>query len=333
MGITGTKAIVNTRAAPMRHFPQIVDLIEKSSLSGRVKTQSVAMFEKLATAEAHIHGCAIENVHFHEVGAVDSIVDIVGGVCGLEALGIDHIVFSPLPLGTGFVNCQHGRLPVPAPATIDILKDIPVYGTQIPYELVTPTGALFAKCLAESYGPIPQMQIIKTGYGAGSRQLDDRPNLLRIILGKALPADGSNTVCESVGLIETQMDDITPECLSHAMSQLMSAGALDALIIPVHMKKNRSGHQLQVICRPSDIAPLTDMILQETSSIGVRYQIVQRKVLKRQIKTVQTKLGSVQAKEIIQPDGSIRLTPEFDSCQKLAKEKGISLQDIYKVVI
>ena len=330
MGIAGTHAIVHTSASPIRHYPDIRALITNSTLSQQVKSQSIAMFEKLAHVEAHIHGCDIEKVHFHEVGAVDSIVDIVGAACGLEALGVDEIVFSSLPMGNGFVDCQHGRLPIPAPATVNILTDVPVYGTEVPHELVTPTGALFAKCLANSYGPLPEMSIVKTGYGAGSRTLADRPNLLRIFLGNRHKDIHTHTICEPVGVIETHIDDMSPECLSYAMSKLMSDGALDVLITPVHMKKNRSGHQLQVICLPADISRLTDMVLQETSTIGVRYQVVQRKVLKRQAKTVQTKWGHIDAKEIVQPDGSIRITPEFESCKKLATNLGVSIQQVYQ---
>jgi len=328
MGISATQAIVRTDASPIRHFSDIRTLIQKSTLSQRVKSQSMEMFEKLADVEARIHGCDIEKVHFHEVGAVDSIVDIIGTACGLEALGIDQIVFSALPMGSGFVNCQHGRLPIPAPATLKILKDVPVYGTGISHELVTPTGALFAKCLARSYGPIPEMTILKTGYGAGTKTLSDRPNLLRIVLGNGHRQ--GNVTCESVGIIDTQIDDITPECLSYAASKLMASGALDVTTTPVHMKKNRSGHQLQVMCRPSDIPRLTDMVLQETSTIGVRYQTVQRKLLKRQTKKVLTKWGTIVAKEIVQPDGSISRTPEYESCQKLAKENNISIQQVYQ---
>jgi hypothetical protein len=330
MGISGKKAIVHTGASPIRHFSDIRALIKKSPLSQNVKDKSIAMFEKLAVVEAHIHGGDVEKVHFHEVGAVDSIVDIVGTACGLEALGIDQIVFSSLPMGTGFVECQHGRLPIPAPATVNILTDVPVYGTDVPFELVTPTGALFAKCLADSYGPIPEMNILKTGYGAGSSTLLDRPNLLRIVLGNCHKDIHTHSICEAVGVIETHIDDMSPECLSYAMSKLISANALDVLVSPVQMKKNRSGHRLQVICMPADISRFTDMILQETSTIGVRYQIVQRKILKRQAKTVQTKWGRIAAKEIVLPDGAVSLTPEFESCQQLAKKNEINIQQIYQ---
>jgi hypothetical protein len=330
MGISATHAIVHTGASPIRHYSDIRNLIQESSLSQNVKSQSMAMFEKLAQVEAHIHGCDIEKVHFHEVGAVDSIVDIIGTACGLEALGVDQIVFSALPMGSGFVDCQHGRLPIPAPATMNILKDVPVYGTGISHELVTPTGALFAKCLARSYGPIPEMTIFKTGYGAGSYALTDRPNLLRIVLGDCKNVTQDNAIYESVGVLETHIDDMSPECLSYAASKLMTTCALDVITIPVHMKKSRSGHKLQVICRPSDISRLTDIVLQETTTIGVRYQIVQRKVLKRQTKSVQTKWGTIAAKEIVQPDGSIRLTPEYESCQKLAVENGIGIQQVFQ---
>jgi len=333
MGITGTQVIVHTQTTPIRHHKDICNLINQSSLSDIVKKQSLEMFNKLAEVEAHIHGCDVSKVHFHEVGAIDSIVDIIGTACGLEALDIDHIVFSSLPMGNGFVNCQHGRLPIPAPATINILSDVPVYGTNIPYELVTPTGALFASCLAESYGPMPDMCILKSGYGAGTRQLDDRPNLLRVILGKkndSVLNEKSNTIIQSVGVIETQIDDMTPECIGYIMSKMIESGALDVLLLPVYMKKNRPGNQLQIICLPNDIDRLTDYLLQETSSIGVRYQVINRKVLKRSEKTIQTSLGEIKSKEIIKPDGTIELTPEYESCRKIAEEKKIGIGLVYK---
>jgi hypothetical protein len=332
MGIQCTQAIVNTQASPMRHYADICKMIQDSALSENAKNKSLGMFQRLAEVESKIHGCDITNVHFHEVGAVDSIVDIVGTACGLESLGINHIIFSPLPMGTGFVQCQHGRLPIPAPATLNILTDVPVYGTQIQSELVTPTGALFAACLAESYGSIPGMQIKRTGYGAGSRVLDTQPNLLRIISGEDISfKSNDNTMCESIGVIETQIDDMAPESLSYAMSLLMSSGALDVLFLPAYMKKNRLATQVQVICKPDDIQRLTNMLLQETSTIGVRYHVVQRKILIRERKTIQTPLGKIQAKKIIRPDGSEMLTPEFESCRQLAEKNNMSLQSVYDV--
>ncbi|MBF0453169.1 MAG: nickel pincer cofactor biosynthesis protein LarC [Candidatus Magnetomorum sp.] len=332
MGIRATQAVVHTQASPMRHYSDICEMIHKSSLSHGVKTKSLAMFQRLAEVEAKIHGCDVAHVHFHEVGAVDSIVDIVGTACGLEALGIEHVVFSALPMGTGFVHCQHGCLPIPAPATLNVLENVPIYGTQIPYELVTPTGALFAACLAEQYGPLPPMYIKQTGYGAGSRQLEEQPNLLRIILGKSEFTEvNSNTICESIGVIETHVDDMTPECLSYVMSLLMESGALDVLFYPMYMKKNRMGTGIQVICLPNDIQRLTDMLLQESSTIGVRYHVVQRKALVREITAVQTSLGEIQAKKIVRPDGTVGLTPEYDCCQRLAKEKKISIQRVYEI--
>ena len=330
MGIRGTQVVVHTECSPIRHYSDIRELIHNSELSDRVKELSQSMFLLLASVESHIHGCDIDRVHFHEVGAVDSIVDIIGTASAIEALDIDRIHFSPLPLGKGFVNCQHGRLPVPSPATLNILKNVPVYGTQVPYELVTPTGALFAACLAESYGQLPEMVIQKVGYGAGSRKLDDRPNLLRIILGNNDPKS-SQASCESVGVIETHVDDMTPECLGYVMSHMMSSGALDVLIDSVHMKKNRVGHRVQVICRPSEVQKFTDMVLQETSSIGVRYQVIQRKVLHRHPRTIHTKLGDIQAKEIHQPDGTFVLTPEFESCKQLAQKHQLPVQRVYAV--
>ena len=331
MGIRATQAIVHTTTSPIRHHSDICEMIQNSSLSSTVKTKSLAMFQRLAEVEAKIHGCEVSKVHFHEVGAVDSIVDIVGTACGLEALGIDRIIFSPLPMGTGFVKCQHGILPVPAPATLNLLEDVPIYGTDIPKELVTPTGALFAACLAESYGHLPLITVKQTGYGAGSIILDNQPNLLRIVVGEDVSTEiNQNTVCESVGVIETHIDDMTPECLSHAMSSLMNSGALDVLLTPAYMKKNRLGTQIQVICLPDDIQQLTDKILQETTTIGVRYQIVQRKALKRESIIFKTSIGDIQAKKIILPDGSVRLTPEYDSCQQLSEKHGVSIQNVYE---
>jgi uncharacterized protein (TIGR00299 family) protein len=254
-----------------RIFTDIRSLIEVCPLSESIKSTSLQIFKKLATSEAHIHNCSIEEVHFHEVGGIDAIVDIVGTAIFLEYRGIKHIIASHIPLGKGFVTCSHDKIPVPAPATLDILKGVPVYGTDIPHELVTPTGAAIIVTLAEGYGPMPAMSMTGVGYGAGQRELEDRPNLLRITTGTGLEtASGSaGEIAEDhIYIIETCIDDMNPELFGYLMERLFADGALDVYWIPAYMKKNRPGTLLQVLCHPDDKEGLIGRILSETSTFG-----------------------------------------------------------------
>ena len=300
-----------------RDYKKIKSLLEDCPLSDAVKSRSLSVFEKLAIAEAAIHGCPVDEVHFHELGGVDAIVDIVGTALCLEKLGIHEVISSRIPLGSGFVQCRHGRLPVPAPATIEILKDAAVYGAEVDSELVTPTGAAILTSLAQSFGPLPPMHVKKTGYGAGQRELTDRPNVLRIITGT--PADSLQGLqTDQIIILETAIDDMNPELFGFIMERLYEDGALDVCWIPVHMKKNRPGTLVKVLCREDGKDRLIRRLLSETTTLGVRYYKAERKVLAREQLTIQTSYGEIQVKRIKDPDGGHRLVPEYDVCKDIA---------------
>ncbi len=318
--------------AQSRHYADIRSLIEKSPLSTNVKKTSLDIFEKIAVAEAAIHDCPIEEVHFHEVGGIDAIVDIVGTALCVDYLKLEKIFASRIPLGNGFVSCSHGTLPVPAPATLKILKGVPVYGTDIPHELVTPTGAAIIAVLAESFGKMPDMIVEKSGYGAGKRELESIPNLLRIITGTAVD---HQTGCQqdSIVMVETCIDDMNPEVFSFLMERLFAEGALDVYWVPVFMKKNRPGTMVQVLCRKDQKNAVIACILSETTSSGVRFYDVKRCILEREKITIDTVYGSLQAKRIVSPDGSERVVPEYEVCKKIALEKNIPIRIVYDEII
>ena len=318
-----------------RNYKEIRAVIENCPLSETVKSTSLGIFEKLARAEAAIHGSAIEDVHFHELGGVDAIVDIVGTALGLEKLKIKKVTASTLPLGSGFVSCQHGKLPVPAPATLEILKAVPVFGTETASELVTPTGAAILAFLAESFGPLPEMKIQKTGYGAGQRELQDRPNLLRVIAGtptnlKSDLMDG--LLSDQIIILETCVDNMNPEMFSFLMERLFEDGALDAYWISVHMKKNRPGTMVQVLCKEDRKEILIQRLLAETTSLGVRHYKAHRRLLARDELTIATSFGEIQVKRIKDPDGNTRLMPEYEACRKIALQKNIPLRVVYDTI-
>lgn len=309
-----------------RHYEDIKYLIENSSLSSQVKQTSLKIFSVLAHAEAKVHGCPIEHVHFHEVGAIDAIADIVGTALCLEYLGITRIAASAIPLGTGFVSCRHGILPLPAPAAAAILSGVPVYGTDIAKELVTPTGAAIIKSLSESFGEMPEMTIEKIGYGAGERNLEDRPNLLRIITGTPKVA---KTGSDEIMVLETNIDDMNPEIFGFLMEKLFDDGASDVYWIPVFMKKNRPGTLIQVLCKKEKKDALISRILSETTSLGVRFYAAHRQILAREQAEVETAFGRIQMKRVSCPDGSVRLVPEYEVCKKIALEKNMPLKAVY----
>jgi uncharacterized protein (TIGR00299 family) protein len=314
-----------------RDYKKIKSLLEDCPLSDAVKSRSLAIFETLARVEAGIHGCDLQEVHFHEVGGVDAIVDIVGTALCLEKLGIHKVISSRIPLGSGFVQCQHGKLPVPAPATIEILKDAPVYGTDAASELVTPTGAAILTSLAESFGPLPAMHVKKIGYGAGQRELPDRPNLLRIITGT--PADSIGGLqSDQIIILETCIDDMNPELFGFIMERLYADGALDVYWIPVYMKKNRPGTLVQVLCEEDRKDRLIRRLLSETTSLGVRYYNAARKLLAREQLTIQTSFGEIQVKRVKDPDGGERLVPEYDVCRKIALQRNLPLRVVYETI-
>jgi hypothetical protein len=282
------------------------------------------LFERLAEAEASIHNMPIEKVHLHEVGALDSIIDIVGCVFALEWFGATRIVVSPLNVGSGTVKTAHGIYPVPAPATLRLLGDAPVYGSEVPLELLTPTGALVLTAYADAYGPLPPMTVDRVGYGAGDRDLDARPNVLRAVLGR--PSDRADAT--TVIVIECEIDDMNPQIFGVVMDQLHAAGALDVFYAAVQMKKNRPGTLLTVIGRPADRERLTELIFRETTTIGVRVSEVARECLARETVAVETPLGAIRFK-VARRDGRVlNAQPEFDDLRRLAQEHARPVKEV-----
>lgn len=328
-GIRGKKVDVIVTDSTERNYGRIRTLIERSTLSEFAVQTSLAMFQKLAAAEAAIHGCPEDEVHFHELGGVDAIVDMVGTAVCIEQLGIEVVFSSRVALGSGMVQCAHGRLPVPAPATLKILSGIPVYGSDIACELTTPTGAAIIATLARAFEPVPDMVAGNAGYGAGKRDFPGQPNLLRIVTGD--PAGAISD--EPVEVIETSIDDMNPEVFGFLTDKLFDAGALDVCLFPVYMKKGRPGTLLQVLCPRVKRTALSHMILTESSAAGLRYYPVGRQVLKRETVLVSTPFGEIPARRMTAPDGSARVAPEFEDCKKVALAMNIPIRAVYEAVI
>lgn len=304
-----------------RHFSDIQAMISKSSLGSGVKETSLAIFRRLAEAEARVHKKKVDEVHFHEVGAVDSVVDIVGTAIGIHFFQPDRIYASELPMGRGFVQCQHGRLPLPAPATLEILKGYPVKSVEVEGELVTPTGAAIVAALASPVPAFPALAIQKIGYGMGKKEFPDRPNLLRLVLGESSDA---YQVDQAI-VLESNIDDMNPEFYEHLMDRLFRKGALDVSFAPLQMKKNRPGTLLRVIAEEKDAELLTELIMQESTTLGVRSYSVKRKKLPREVREVETRYGKVRVKV----SGEVRFQPEYDDCRRIALEKGVPIQEVY----
>ena len=329
-GIVATKVDVIISEEPNynRHLKDIEALIDNCALSDYVKECSKKIFHEVAVAEAKVHNTSIEQVHFHEVGAVDSLVDIVGVSICLEKLGIQEIYSSPIKVGSGgYVQSQHGMLPVPTPATMEILKDYPVVLTDIPFELTTPTGAAIVKALSKGVLTTEKIKVATIGYGAGGREIEQAPNLLRVLIGELEP---EYSVDEIVSL-ETNIDDMNPEIFPYVIEKLIAAGAHDAYMIPVVMKKSRPGILLSVLLERAKIDRILDIIFHETTTLGVRIQPIERKKLKRGQKQVKTSLGTVNAK-VIFLDGKEHLRVEFEECKRLAKERGLPLIEVYQLL-
>jgi pyridinium-3,5-bisthiocarboxylic acid mononucleotide nickel chelatase len=307
-----------------RGLSEILSIIDQSGLSESVKDRSRQIFTRLGQAEAKIHGKSVEEIHFHEVGAVDAIVDIVGACIGFEALKVDEIVASPLHLGRGFVECAHGRLPVPPPAVVELTIGFPVYQTDVEGELVTPTGAAILTTLAR-FGGMPAFRTEKIGYGAGRRDLAV-PNVLRVMLGESQTQSGE----DAVQLIETNIDDMNPQFYDHIMETLFTAGARDVFLTPIIMKKQRPGIVLSVLGTPDKIDELTKTIFRETTTLGVRIcEIQKRNVAEREIRSVSTVWGEARVK-IRKWDGETTVMPEYDDCKRIAKERGLPIHIIWE---
>lgn len=307
-----------------RHFTGIQSLILGSGLSQAVKDKALAVFKTLAKAEGRMHNVRPDLVHFHEVGAVDSIVDVVGAAVAWEYFGLERLYVSPLPLGSGWIKTAHGRLPLPAPATLALLENVPTYGADIKAELVTPTGAAVLTALAHGFGPWPAMTITKVGHGAGSRELPDRPNILRLVLGRA----ETETALDNLVVAQTNLDDMNPEILPYLMDRLLQAGALDVWLTSIQMKKGRPGVQLSLLARPGLVNTLVDIVLAESTTLGVRAYPVQRRALARRAETIQTPWGRVQVKAVQRGDKT-ELIPEYEACRRLAEKTGRPLQEVY----
>lgn len=317
--------VICPRHEAPRSWQQIRTLLQRSKLSAPVKQTSIEIFAQLAQAEAKIHGVAVDKVHFHEVGATDSIVDIVAAAIGVEALALGQLHFSAIPLGHGLTRSQHGPLPVPGPATLELLKGQPTFGIDLASETVTPTGAALLKVLGKDFGPQPAMTIDKIGYGTGQKDFPSRPNLFRLLLGES----AAHLHHEAMLVMETNIDDMNPQHFDHVMARLIAAGARDVFLAPVQMKKNRPATLLTVLCDNSQRDRLAAVILQETTSIGLRYYPVRRMVLERQLQKVKTRYGEVTVKIVTQPDGTKRATPEYDDLKRIAASKGIALKTLH----
>lgn len=309
-----------------RTLGQILGLIEKSRLPARVKGRSERVFKKLGMAEAKVHGQEQETIHFHEVGAIDSLVDVVGSLIGLEMLRVDKVYSSPLPLGRGWVNCRGGRLPVPAPATVELLKGIPTLPSGEEKELVTPTGAAIITALAENFGNPPPMRIEAIGYGAGSRDLSTRPNLLRVLIGQS-PGEYEQ---DEITVIETNIDDMNPQVYGYLQERLFEEGALDVFLTPAQMKKGRPGTLITVLAEFSRVDALTTIIFQETPSLGVRTHRAKRRKLSREVKEVKTKYGKVKVKIAKISEKIKSVSPEYEDCRKIALREGVPFQEVYE---
>ena len=312
-----------------RSWKQIRDLIKQSKLVAEIKTTGLEIFTCLAEAEAKIHGIAVDRVHFHEVGATDSIVDIMAATIGIQELGIDAFHFSRIPLGNGITRSQHGPLPVPGPATLELLKGLPVFGVDVNSETVTPTGAAIVRALGNNFGPPPEMMIEKIGYGTGQKEFPTRPNLFRLMVGERSAAAQQ----EEMLVIETNIDDMNPQFYDHVMELLFKAGARDVFLTAIQMKKNRPGTLLRVIAEPREREKLARIIFQETSTIGIRYYPISRMILKRESKKIRTRYGEVAVKIVEQPDGCKRAAPEYDDIKRIAAAKKLPIKLIHDEVL
>ena len=320
-----------------RNYKDIKILIEKSTLPETVKKHSLTAFKKIALAESHIHDQDIETIHFHEIGGIDSIVDIAGSFLCVDYLKIKKIFASHISLGSGLIDCSHGKIPVPVPATLAILKNTPVKPSDATTEIVTPTGAAIISTLASSFGSMPAMTIKKTGYGSGKKDTGSSlPNLLRIVLGEPATNNTEKSISiqkETIYVVNTNIDDMSPEISGFLMEVLFDNKALDVCYIPVQMKKNRPGIQIEVICKKEDLDNIINTILTETTSIGVRYHECKRDSLVRQNTIAETRFGKLQVKKIVGLDNSVRFIPEYEVAKEVAKKKQIPLKDIYNQIL
>ena len=313
---------------PFRNLRDIEAIFARSDLSPGITGRSLEVFTQLAQVESRVHSCPLETVHFHEIGAVDTILDVVGTVSGLAYLSIKRLFCSSIPLARGWVECEHGRMPLPAPACAELLKDIPVYGVDGGGELVTPTGAALIKVLADEFRTFPEMRVKKIGYGAGSRDIPQQANLLRIWLGEAQSLEEGSVVVE----LKSYIDDMNPEWYEYLMERLFGTGALDVVMSPIHMKKNRPGIEITVIALPGYEDRLSRVLFEESTTSGIRLSRSMRYILPKRIGMVPTPWGNVRAKLITRPNGCIAIFPEYEGCKEVAHRVNVPLSEVYQAV-
>jgi uncharacterized protein (TIGR00299 family) protein len=327
-GISGSQALVHVEQDHHhhhhRHLADITSIIQNSTLSAAIKKDSIRIFERLAQAEAKVHNTTLDKIHFHEVGAMDAILDVVGGVIGVHYLGIDTIICSPLHVGSGTVECAHGTLPVPAPATAELVRGKPVYATGVQGELLTPTGAAILTTLASDFGPLPPMTVEHIGHGAGTA---DRSiaNMLRVFIGSA-PQPGKTFEVEQTATIETTIDDMNPQVYDYLIEKVLEMGALDIFCTSVQMKKNRKGTLVTILCRPEMVTAFSEFLFRETTTIGLRWHLDNRFTLKREFATVNTRFGAITCKVAKHGDELINVTPEYEDCKRVAIENNVPLK-------
>lgn len=308
-----------------RSLSEIRQIINAATLNAHVKERALAIFQRLGEAEAKVHGLDLDQVHFHEVGALDSIIDIVGACIGLAALQIDRIVAAPLHVGSGTFTCAHGTYPVPGPATTELLRGVPIYSGEIKGELVTPTGAAIVSTLAAEYGPLPLMRVERIGYGSGTRRYRRFPNVLRAMIGE--PEADATPV--TVAVIEANIDDLNAQVFGYLMEQVLAAGALDVFYTPVQMKKNRPGVLLTLLCEPADRARMTELIFRETTTLGVRWREERREILRREQVAVETRYGTIRVKVGQAADGRVvNCAPEFEDCRAAAETHKVAVREV-----
>jgi len=328
-GISGTLVHVATEPThEHRGLTDILTIINGANLPSEVTGSAKRTFERLASAEARVHGSSVEDVHFHEVGAVDAIVDIVGAYCGLQRLGVEKVFASALPLGGGWVDSAHGRLPIPAPATVELLRGVPSYGGPVEAELVTPTGAAIVTTVCEHFGAMPPMTIRALGWGAGSRDLP-HPNLLRVFLGEPLDRPRE----QHLALIETNIDNMNPEIFGHVMDALFEAGALDVYYTPIIMKKSRPATEVSVLAEPPLVDTLSEILFRETTTLGIRVTEVGRRCLEREWHRVETDYGLVRVKAGRLNHEIVNVAPEYEDCVRLARDHGVPAKVVYEAAL
>ena len=330
-GISATRALVSTaHEHAHRHLTDILKIIDESGLSEGVKARAARIFSRLGEAEARIHNVPIERIHFHEVGALDAIIDVVGACIGFELLGVERFACSGLHVGSGMVEMAHGRFPIPPPAVAELLKGAPVYSSDIKGELVTPTGAAIISTVCHEFIPLPKMKIERTGYGAGKREYQNFPNVLRLMIGDDVASKAVSD--ERLTVVETNIDDMSPQFYGYVMEQAFALGALDCYFTPVQMKKNRPGQLISILCRVEERDALCELLLRETTTLGVRFYEVSRRALARETVRVETEFGAIDVKVARLNGRAIKEMPEYEQCRAAAQKANVALQVVERAV-